>query len=380
MKVDNIVLVFSIFAIAAMLITSGCPSALIIKSNSEREAEVKSNIHEIQIALERYAVDTGGIYPTFLVGAEKDSNIIFSSMSLSGNGVSQFPEHGVTPFAMSYHESGEPLMWITSDPLIHFGYLSEYPTNPFATECAQRFTAESVDAESQIGIFPYAGIRGDKMFDLGFGWGDTPQTDFVIFGEFELQETREARISGGTIFADPDLDAPGNFYYHPIFVDLIPVYYHYAAQYDVIHNGPSDWSWNGREISEHRVIAYNLFGYGAPGFSSGPEEGGFDYFSRMPLRTHLPTKGSIDGFLPDGLILNSSVGYGEPQDLLETTGYHSLEFDPWANLFSDGIDPSNPSAIPLEKSGPDGVNDWVLIEVASGRDSNHLDGPDHIEN
>ncbi|MBU1022928.1 hypothetical protein KKB99_01475, partial [bacterium] len=33
-----------------------------------REAEVKSNIHAIQIALERYAVDSGGIYPLILYG------------------------------------------------------------------------------------------------------------------------------------------------------------------------------------------------------------------------------------------------------------------------------------------------------------------------
>ena len=30
-----------------------------------RESEVKSNIHTIQIAIERYAVDTGGVYPLF---------------------------------------------------------------------------------------------------------------------------------------------------------------------------------------------------------------------------------------------------------------------------------------------------------------------------
>ena len=60
-------------------------------SSSAREEEVTANIHTIQSALERYATDHEGHYPGFLIGAERDSNIIRSSVDLAGNGFSRFP-------------------------------------------------------------------------------------------------------------------------------------------------------------------------------------------------------------------------------------------------------------------------------------------------
>jgi len=366
MKCENILLEICVIAIAATLFTTGCPGKLINKSYYDRELDVKSNIHEIQIALERYAVDTGGVYPNFLIGAERDNNIISNHLSMDNNGVSVFPEHGITPWALAYNlESEKSMVWTSVDPLIAGGYISEYPVNPFTRECGEKFKAEGIDLETETGIFPYAGLKGDKMFDLGFGWGDTPQTDYFILADDELTEEREARISGGTRFSDPDLDAPGNFYYHPIFSDLIPVYYHYAAQYDVVNNGPSDWE-TSVGIREHKVFGYCLYGYGAPGPQGAVKGGGLDYFNRMPLRAHLPEDSKIDTFLPDGTVLDTSVNFGEQQERVETTGYPGQEYDPWTTLFADGINPANPSSISPLHSGDDGITDWVIIEVNSG--------------
>ncbi len=67
-----------------------------------KEAEVKQNLHAIQLAVERFAVDTEGVYPNYLIGgAPADPN--------------------GTPGTIAF----------TSDVLLREGYITSYPKNPF---------------------------------------------------------------------------------------------------------------------------------------------------------------------------------------------------------------------------------------------------------
>jgi hypothetical protein len=224
------------------------------------------------------------------------------------------------------------------------------------------------------GVFPYGGLHGDKMFDLSFGWGDTPQTDFVLYTTESIEET-EAQ-NDPNVYSDPDLDSPGNFYYHPIFNDMIPVYFHYAANYAAVHLGMQDWSNIG--ITSDEAAGYLLYGYGAAGDRDSLVEGGLDYFNRMPERTGLPSDSPIIDFL-SGEILDTSVGLAN-QQRGETTGYPSQEYDPWTASFADGINPQDPGVIDqYRKSGADGVLDWVIIEVSSGVDIKSDTTKDQLE-
>jgi len=71
-------------------------------AETHNNAETKHNLHNIQLAVERYAVDHDGSYPQYLIGGEP---------ALDANGI--------------------PLTGTASDPLLREGYLNEYPRNPF---------------------------------------------------------------------------------------------------------------------------------------------------------------------------------------------------------------------------------------------------------
>jgi type II secretory pathway pseudopilin PulG len=93
-----------LIAIAVVIIVVGIAiPAFNISKTYARRGEAKANLHEIQMGIERFAYDTGGTYPDYLIGG---------SAPLGDD-----PKH---PFAQA------------SDPLLRGGYISAYPRNPFS--------------------------------------------------------------------------------------------------------------------------------------------------------------------------------------------------------------------------------------------------------
>lgn len=368
---------FTLIELLVVIVIIGILAAIALPNfikarNKAREAEVKSNIHSIQIALERYAVDSGGVYPPFMVGAEPNFNVIkaqfdpvFAGSAKVYNGATPFAKSRTAPAAQDY-------CLLVMDPMIQFSYLAEFPSNPFAKRDSGMWNASFIGGTEMTGRFPFGGLHGDKMFDLGFGWGDTPQTDYVLYTTEAFEEDQD---NGSNLFADPDLDAPGNFYYHPVFADMLPVYVHYVANYNAVYN-PSQTpgqSFSGYGVTGDEAIGYYLYGYGQSGDRDSVIEKGLDIFNRMPEGGALSGGNKFVNITP----LMSNFGLAgvfeldstcsQNQKRVETTGYPSAEYDPWTAAYPDGIDPNNPSDNHL-KSGADGILDWVIIEVTGGAD------------
>jgi prepilin-type N-terminal cleavage/methylation domain-containing protein len=376
---------FTLIELLVVIVIIGILAAIALPNfikarNKAREAEVKSNIHSIQIALERYAVDTGGVYPSFLIGAEAEYNVIRSQWDPRYTNAAHVA-NGATPFAKTRTApSDQEYCLLTMDPLIQFSYLAEYPVNPFAKRDSGMWNASYIGGTEMTGRFPYGGLHGDKMFDLGFGWGDTPETDFVLYTTESFEEDAD---NGTDTFADPDCDSPGNFYYHPIFADMLPVYVHYVANFNGVYNPSSNpgQTFSAYGITGDEAIGYYLYGYGQSGDRDSNIEKGLDIFNRIPEGNALAGGDKyVNPLHPDGwgirhlmqdfgitgvFELDSTVT--QDQLRVETTGYPSAEFDPWTYAYPDGIDPNYP-ANPNLKSGSDGILDWVIIEVTGGAD------------
>ena len=367
---------FTLIELLVVIVIIGILAAIALPNfikarNKAREAEVKSNVHSIQIALERYAVDTGGGYPPFLIGAEAEFNVIRTQYLTIFDGAARV-RNGATPFCKTLDGPHPDFVKITMCPLIQFSYLAEFPVNPFAKRDSGMWNASAIGGTSMTGRFPYGGLHGDKMFDISFGWGDTPQTDFVLYTTESFEENQD---DDQNIFADPDLDAPGNFYYHPIFADMLPVYVHYVANYNaLLSTQPPGETYSAYGITGDEAIGYYLYGYGQSGDRDSNIEKGLDIFNRMPRGGALSSGDKFINIIPLMNLLEVPMSVpdldstvAQNQLRCEQTGYPSAEYDPWTNAYPDGINPNDPTES-LLKSGADGILDWCIIEVTGGTD------------
>lgn len=346
---------FTLIELLVVIVIIGILAAMALPNfvkarEKAKEAEVKSNIHSIQVALERYAVDTGGTYPLILYGGDWTDSFTTSKTPdyLDSNGNTL---QGTSEF------DGDV------DVLLEFGYLSQYPRNPFQrvrdVEKYGRLICEpadynlipdpyrvniwsnhprpvhgAADRAQQMVDRQVGGEKGDLMWDISEGQRHIPFPIVVVpepdpnapDNYYHYTNPTSGGISNITNYRDDHLFflMPGNFYYYATFASV--------GGYSSFLNIGQGIDYNKPVISE--VTGFNLAGYGT---ITNPAKDVYNIFGDYPNRSLFT-------------INNPNVTLSGLQDL-------------------DKI-----------YVGPDGRSDGVIIVVQSGADQKTAESkPFHVE-
>ncbi len=256
-----------VIVIIGILVAIALPNFIKIKIKA-REAEVKQNLHGIQLAIERYATDNEGRYPYFLYGGDGYVNVGTSKYACG-----DWIEPGVggphpfdlfiktfTTYPHTYPGAGLSRNnmgtsgYEFGDTLAYDGYMTAYPNNPFLTKKAENiYGLGSKDWGGWIPWRACGGVSGQNMFNLGWS-GERPS---LMAYDIDGEPATSIKF-----------EFPGQFYYHPRFSDGANNADHFTAQ--ATSQGTSNHVTGGGAsarpgmVWSHDVEGYDLLGYGDP--------------------------------------------------------------------------------------------------------------------
>jgi len=262
-----------VIVIIGILVAIALPNFIKIKVKA-REAELKQNLHAIQLAIERYATDSGGQYPFYLYGGDVYYNVgtikqISDWIEIGGGGYHTFDMFNVNLTSdgpiepHTYHNPdvtrttiGEP-GYEFGDTLSYEGYMPQYPQNPFLTDKAIIiYGKDSVQWASWIPWKACGGSMGRNMFNLGWS-GEGPS---LMAYDTDGEDADSLKF-----------EFPGQFYYHPRFSDGANNADHFTAQGVQVYGTTSNHITSALganaqpgDVWSHDVAGYDLLGYGDP--------------------------------------------------------------------------------------------------------------------
>ncbi len=321
-----------VIVIIGILVAIALPNFIKIKIKA-REAEVKQNLHAIQLAVERYATDNEGRYPYFLYGGDTYVNVGTSKHACGDwiepgvNGRHPFDLFNKTFTNYDHTYSGRGLSrsnlgtagFEFGDTLAVDGYLTHYPNNPFLTKKAQNiYGLGSKDWGGWIPWRACGGVSGQNMFNLGWSGEGPSLMAYDIDGEPNTSLK---------------LEFPGNFYYHPRFVDGASNADHFTAQ-----------------CTSQAITPNHVTGIGAsarPGLVWSMDVEGYDLLAYGD-----PTS--------EGFDIDYSISGGSQKINGKRTGYLNNVPEP---------NPYNAANAYAPRTVPDGKPDYYIIHLSSAQDA-----------
>ena len=203
---ETAIVLFLVILVAAV----GMPDVFKVSSEA-KEAEVKSNLHHIQLSIERYAVDSGGTYPAYLIGGSGQHSVLAKDSPNTFVNVQDCPDRKSL-----------------ADPLLRAGYIDAYPKNPFAMNGSviHRFQEDYGDPlrngteEAKLHgtrFGPYCTLMGNVLADFRY-------TEFTVFGDDGAQSVFPTYADVEYPFFDlwpegakkPRPFLPGEFFYKSV--------------------------------------------------------------------------------------------------------------------------------------------------------------------
>ncbi len=162
MKRAGGLLVLSIVVVFVLLLAAIAIPNSDYNTYKGRQAEVRVNLHNIQLSVEQYAVDHHGTYPRFLTGGEARWSTAVDM---------QHPADAYSRPADAFSGPADcPERQRLTDPLLREGYIDSYPRNPF--------TRNGVTVhQAQLGL-PLNASSGDPLRN---GCGDRSRVRHTLW-------------------------------------------------------------------------------------------------------------------------------------------------------------------------------------------------------
>jgi len=368
MKIPNgftLIELLVVITIIGILAAIALPNYIRAKEKA-KEVEVKSNLHTIQVALERYMTDNNE-YPHYLLGGDIDGWLNWHTRY-----------DGVNALGMSGGKvaSNDRLQ----DPMIEYDYITSYPVNPFVGDGQIIIRETNVDGtDSQGDGDPRFGYKGNIM---GMGLDDPAMFGGAIHpGPYFWSEIETRRTLDRGIWQNvpPAFRIGGEFDTQLYYVfggvkrppgspagsdDVISTYwpgnYFYKAASDQIlgrHGFTIPVPNTNIGGSYHRYI---LGGYGS-NMARGMDVIRTIWWNPDGERLHwkTPPPFPVDAF--DVGYEKFTVGFGQPGGLPEVYGGGNEWNGPWWPYDRSDTHPGE-----VIYGCPDGIPDGVILVLTSG--------------
>ncbi|MCB1220403.1 MAG: type II secretion system protein [Planctomycetales bacterium] len=357
-----------VIVIIGILAAIALPNYIKVKDKA-KEAEVKANLHNIQLSVERWAVDSEGPYPNYLIGGEPKyaAQVIESASASAFNQVTE-----IDPTERA------------SDPLLRRGYVDAYPKNPFTTNgVAIHRVQETLPTSAVNSSDPLRNGQGNPGEDYGTRFGPYCTSMGSVLADPRYTQWIYFNLDNGTrnvenTYANIEYDFWDMWQGNKPF-PYLPGMFFYKSSGPIIAAGNDDAS--TAPIIPTQSDQYMLGGYGSirtKGKDVLGEEEQVIYFQRAAAGSSnwladadqpgQPSTGPMAGPPPNDGDIGSGGG----------TGKVELRIWPWTR--SQSGDPDARSGSPysvgdvgdnndqLQYGNPNAIRDAVILVLTAGED------------
>jgi prepilin-type N-terminal cleavage/methylation domain-containing protein len=358
-----------VIVIIGILAAIALPNYIKVKEKA-KEAEVKANLHNVQLSVERFAVDTEGAYPNYLIGGEPKYAQTVNTGS-SANAFSQIRECDPTEGV--------------SDPLIRRGYIDAYPRNPFTRNGVAIHQVQENLPSATNGDDPLRnGPDGDAAQEgLGTRFGPYCTSMGCVLADPRFQTWVFVDIDTGT-YEDKDTWCNIEYEFWDMWIGNKPLPYlpgdfFYKGAGPIVAIGTTDAETN--PILPTEIDQYMLGGFGGirtKGKDILGEERQITYFLRSAGSNWL-----ADANWSNGDTVSPTPMQGDPGDPGDPGGpgfdTYALEIWPWTRS-EVSTNPSEREGSPycpadvgdtneqMQYGNPNGIRDAIILVLTAGED------------